>query len=424
MATNDDRKGHTAPPVRPIPRVDPRAEPADDRTTPRPSTIATPSPPSSMTPRPSGSMPPRPSGSMTPRPSSTSIPPASRSMPPESRRPSSKMNIATIDFDIVNAARRIFEGALSLVPGDRVLLILDREREGLATALAETARTTGARCDVVFLEDFALRPITELPPPVRTLLEQAQASVLLVGIERGEQRMRMELIAQVVRLGLRHAHMVGVTRRSLIAGFSVDPARVLDATRAVRMRLRPDSVMRLQTAAGSDLTVKFTPRHRWAEHVGLIRPGRWENLPTGELLTAPASVDGVFVCDASIGGHFEHKGILDRTPVRVEIAQGSVTRATCQDRGLQRQIDEYLRSEPDAARVGTVVIGTNVGMLTPIGEMVCDQNLPGLHLSLGNTFPDITGAEPGALSQLTLTTSGANLDLDGAQLLRAGRYLV
>ena len=77
-----------------------------------------------------------------------------------------------------------------------------------------------------------------------------------------------------------------------------------------------------------------------------------------------------------------------------------------------------------AARVGTVVIGTNVGMLTPIGEMVCDQNLPGLHLSLGNTFPDITGAEPGALSQLTLTTSGADIDLDGTQLLRAGRYLI
>jgi len=56
--------------------------------------------------------------------------------------------------------------------------------------------------------------------------------------------------------------------------------------------------------------------------------------------------------------------------------------------------------------------------------MVCDQNLPGLHLSLGNTFSDITGAEPGALSQLTLTTSGADIDLDGTQLLRAGRYLI
>ena len=334
------------------------------------------------------------------------------------------MSIATIDFDIVNAARRIFEGALSLVPGDRVLLILDREREGLATALAETARTTGARCDVVFLEDFAMRPITELPPPVRTLLEQAQASVLLVGVERGEQPMRMELIEHVVRLRLRHAHMVGVTRRSLIAGFSVDPMRVLDATRAVRMRLRPNSVLHLKTTGGSDLTVKLTPKYRWAEHVGVIRPGRWENLPAGELVTTPDSVDGVFICDASIGGHFDHKGLVDRNPVRVEVAQGAVTRVSCPDRALHRLVEEYLRSEPLAARVGTVVIGTNVGMLTPIGEMVSDQNLPGLHLSLGNTFPDITGAEPGALSQLTMTTSGADMDLDGAQLLRAGRYLV
>lgn len=392
MATEDDRKGPTKPASRPIPRVDPRAEPVGDRA--------------------------------TLRPTGTSLPPPSQSLPPESRRASSKLSIATIDFDIVNAARRIFEGALSLVPGDRLLLILDREREGLAIALAETARTTGARCDVVFLEDFALRPVTTLPLAIRTLLEQAQASVLLVGIERGEQPMRMELIEQVVRLRLRHAHMVGVTRRSLLAGFSVDPMRVLDATRAVRMRLRPDSVLRLRTPSGSDMTVKLTPKHRWVEHVGVIRPGRWENLPAGELVTAPASVDGVFVCDASIGGHFEHKGVLDRTPLRLELAHGAVTRVSCSDRGLQRLVEEYIRSEPLAARVGTVVVGTNVGMLVPIGEMVCDQNLPGLHLSLGNTFPEITGAEPGALSQLTLTTSGADVDLDETQLLRAGRYLV
>jgi len=395
MATEDDRKGQPKPPSRPVPRIDPRAEPVGDRVTLRPS------------------------GNSTTPPA-----PPTRIVTPPSRRPSSKMSIATIDFDIVNAARRIFEGALSLVPGDRVLLILDREREGLATALAETARTTGARCDVVFLEDFAMRPITELPPPVRTLLEQAQASVLLVGVERGEQPMRMELIEHVVRLRLRHAHMVGVTRRSLIAGFSVDPMRVLDATRAVRMRLRPNSVLHLKTTGGSDLTVKLTPKYRWAEHVGVIRPGRWENLPAGELVTTPDSVDGVFICDASIGGHFDHKGLVDRNPVRVEVAQGAVTRVSCPDRALHRLVEEYLRSEPLAARVGTVVIGTNVGMLTPIGEMVSDQNLPGLHLSLGNTFPDITGAEPGALSQLTMTTSGADMDLDGAQLLRAGRYLV
>ncbi|HEX7604224.1 MAG TPA: hypothetical protein VF316_21545, partial [Polyangiaceae bacterium] len=269
MATEDDRKGQPKPPS----RIDPRAEPVGDRVTLRPSD----------------------NGTTPPTPPVRFVTPPTRMVTPMTPRASSRMNIATIDFDIVNAARRIFEGALSLVPGDRVLLILDREREGLATALAETARTTGARCDVVFLEDFAMRPITELPPPIRTLLEQAQASVLLVGIERGEQTMRAELIDQVVRLRLRHAHMVGVTRRSLIAGFSVDPTRVLDATRAVRMRLRPNSVLHLRTNGGSDLTVKLTPKYRWAEHVGVIRPGRWENLPTGELITTPDSVDGVFV---------------------------------------------------------------------------------------------------------------------------------
>lgn len=365
---------------------------------------------------------PPPGGSRPPERPSTH--PFRSSPPPSVRAPSFPSRPVPTDYDLVSAARRVVEGALGVVPGDTLVVATDMQHADLGLALVEAARALGARSLSFELDALDERPFRAVPADVALALEAAQASVLVMSDDEQEGHFRREFLGLVREHKLRHAHMVGVTRRSLIAGFSVDPTRVLDATRAVRMRLRPDSTLHLKTTGGSDLTVKLSPKYRWAEHVGVIRPGRWENLPTGELLTTPESVDGVFVCDASIGGHFVHKGLIDRTPVRLEIAQGVVTRATCVDRALQRSVEEYLRSEPLAARVGTVVVGTNVGMLTPIGEMVCDQNLPGLHLSLGNTFSDITGAEPGALSQLTLTTSGADIDLDGTQLLRAGRYLL
>ena len=132
--------------------------------------------------------------------------------------------------------------------------------------------------------------------------------------------MRHELLEAVKTLSLRHAHMVGISRKSLIAGFSVDHARVLAMTRAVRTRLRPDSLFRVRTPAGTDLEVRLDASMRWSEHVGVIRPGKWENLPSGKLSTCPGSVRGVFVADASMGEQFgQGVGVLDRTPVRVEL---------------------------------------------------------------------------------------------------------
>jgi hypothetical protein len=58
------------------------------------------------------------------------------------------------------------------------------------------------------------------------------------------------------------------------------------------------------------------------------------------------------------------------------------------------------------------------------GEIVSDQNLPGLHIGFGATFPELTGAAWDATTQLPMTATGADVDLDGAPLLRQGRYLV
>jgi leucyl aminopeptidase (aminopeptidase T) len=337
----------------------------------------------------------------------------------------SAMRLSEIDFDLVNAGRRILDGALGIVPGERVVIVVDRERKDLATALVEVTHTIGATAEVVDLADLGARPLRRLPEKLEAILRAAQASVFLAGIDDGEQSMRWELQQFVRANSLRHAHMIGATRRSLIAGFSVDPSRILDATRAVRTRLRPDSTLRLRSTAGSDLEVKLDPRHRWAEHVGVIRPGRSEFLPSGKLVTTPADVNGVFVVNASIGGQAgAAAGLLERIPVRVEIEAGVCKSVRCVDRALQRGLEEFLRREHNLDRVGLVILGTNVGILRSVGEAVCDENIPGLHLAFGCPFPDQTGASWSTRTQLTMTGAAADVDLDGAALLRSGRYMV
>jgi hypothetical protein len=71
-----------------------------------------------------------------------------------------------------------------------------------------------------------------------------------------------------------------------------------------------------------------------------------------------------------------------------------------------------------------VVLGTNIGMHEATGEVVSDQNVPGLHLAFGATLADQTGASWDAPTQLSMAGTQADVDLDGAPLLRQGRYLV
>jgi aminopeptidase len=335
------------------------------------------------------------------------------------------LRLGAIDFDLASASRRVIEGALGVVRGERVVLIVDRSRRDVGAALLEVARDIGADPIVHELEPHGERPVRLLPEPIRSALGRAQASLVNVGFDDGEIGMRHELLDAVKALSLRHAHMIGISRKSLIAGFSVDHARILSTTRAVRTRLRHDSRLRLRTPAGTDLEVRLDPTTRWAEHVGVIRPGKWENLPSGKLTTCPAFVKGVFVADASMGGQFgQGLGLLDRTPIRIEIEGSFCREVRCSDRSIQREVESFLRREHNLARVGGMCLGTNVGILTPTGEVVADQNLPGLHITFGSGAADQTGATWSTRAQLPLTCAGGDVDLDGVPLLRAGRYMV
>lgn len=329
------------------------------------------------------------------------------------------------DFDLLNATQRIVEGALGVVSGERLVVVLDSSQREMAGAFEQVARAADADLVVLELETLAPRPHVKLHPQVRSALAGAQASVFMARAQDGEAGMASELLDLVAVKALRHAHMVGVSRDSLLAGFSVDLARVTQVTRGVRAKMRPDSVLRVRSALGTDLTVKLEPKRRWFECGGLVRPGQREPLPPGRLVTAPSEVSGTFVCDGSIGEPGRSPGRLDARAVRFEISAGTVRRVTCLDRAVLTATEAFLKGEALADRVGAVVLGTNVGITRPTGDIACDQNLPGLHLSLGSSLPELTGAHiASARRTLLATIACCDIDLDGAPLMRAGRYLV
>jgi hypothetical protein len=333
----------------------------------------------------------------------------------------------TIDFALIGAGRRIIESALSVVPGERVVIVFDEAREAVASPLVDAAELVQARPQAFVLEQLGTRPITRVPDVLREALAEAQASVLLIGIDDPlEQPFRREFVHLVDTLKLRHAHLVGVTRKALVGGFNVEPSRIVDMTRQVRTRLIGKSELHYTTSYGTDLTVTLPPDARWGEQVGIIRPGRWENLPAGHIFVHPANVKGTYVANASIDIAVPNHttSLLTSPPVRFEIEGGQCKSVTCGDTELAAHIARHLKSVENLDRIGQIVLGTNPGLASPIGEVVYDACVPGMHLVFGWSNPKSTGAPWVAQGILVANGAGGDLDVDGQAVMRAGRYLV
>ena len=101
--------------------------------------------------------------------------------------------------------------------------------------------------------------------------------------------------------------------------------------------------------------------------------------------------------------------------------RGSLTRldgspdAADQLRGV---VDEHVGGR----RVGQLGLGTNTGVIAPIGALLQDLKLPGAHLVLGHTCPEVTGARFDSDIEVPLLVRRASVSVDGVPVLTNGRY--
>jgi aminopeptidase len=327
------------------------------------------------------------------------------------------------NFGLVSPAIRIVSGSLGLVFGERLVVFCDRSRVPLAQALIDVAEELKARAQLVVLEDVELPREDGLLDYVLELLSDAQASVLLLGTEHSRP-IRQAFVEATERLRIRHAHMIGLSQRGFVEGFAADPSRLADMLQAVGRRLAGARKLSYRTPAGTQLEIVMPSDARWTERGQLIRPGKFSNLPGGQLNALCEAVDGVYVADGSSNVAFAGSGDLRSNPVSFTIARGVVERVACSSAAVKKDVEAFLESEEHMHRVGHLVIGANPGVLGPIGEVMVDACAPGLQIVFGWTNRTVTGASWSTQASLALAGSSGDLDVDGAALLRGGRYVL
>ena len=327
--------------------------------------------------------------------------------------------------DLVPGARNAVHTCLRLKPAERVILITDEATLEIASALAAEVAAVGSPLEVHVLERLGTRPMAAMPAPVLESLERCDVSIYAAQPQTGELATRIAMTDVVNRRRIRHAHMVSISRRIMLEGMRADFEEVDRLSTRVLERAKKAQRIRARSKGGSDLEASFDPEIRWLKTSGIISPEKWANLPGGEVLTAPARVDGVYVVDGVVGDYLcARYGDLEATPVTLTVEDSRLVDVKCDRREVTEDVRRYTAQHENSARVGEFALGTNLAVRSIIGNILQDEKIPGLHIAFGHPYSEHTGARWSCRSHLDVVGRHFDVWFDGEQVMADSRFLV
>jgi aminopeptidase len=336
-----------------------------------------------------------------------------------------KRESVSFDPEYRQGARNAVQVCLRVQPDEKVCVITDEVTLEIAAAIVSELETTGAPYNVWVLEDWAERPLKDLPQEIVEDLETSQVSIFAVQAQRNELRSRMQMTDVVNRRKIRHAHMVNINRQIMLEGMRADFQKVDRLSAKVVAMVRKAQRVRAKTSAGTDLTAELNPNYRWLKTSGIITPEKWGNLPGGEIFTTPGEVNGTFVIDGVVGDYLCAKfGNLRETPLTIQMKQNRLTEAHSDNRELEDDFWKYTHTDENSDRVGEFAIGTNIDLKDVIGQILQDEKYPGVHIAFGNPYGAHTGAEWDSSTHIDVVGRKFNIWVDDQQIMQDGKFLV
>jgi leucyl aminopeptidase (aminopeptidase T) len=324
------------------------------------------------------------------------------------------------DPAIAIGARNAVVTCLGVKPKETVAIVTHRgEVAPIAAALLTAVTDAGARAEAFVVspnEASDSRYVRALVGHVAT----ADASILVSAIEGG---LPIDLRRRLVEVGTtsrRHGHMIGITAAMMSQAMCADYAEVERVSRWLAKKLTPNAKIVASTASGTELEIAMEPNATVVVGSGVLTGPGWTNLPGGEVFGVPATVDGTLVADGGIwmpeGGELP---LSFRTKIVFE--RGEIVRLDGASEPCAR-LEAALQASNGGRRVGQVGFGTNTGVLAPIGALLQDLKLPGFHLSLGHTCPEVTNASWDSDVEIPLLTRRASVTIDGTAVITNGKF--
>ena len=323
---------------------------------------------------------------------------------------------------------------LKVKPEDSVLIVADGPSKDIGMAIRQKSLeiTDKVRFFNLDLPSYGGRPLKAMPTSLVDAIKNTTAAFFVAGPMEGElETLRgpfLLMIVQKARLG----HMVGVNDIIMKTGMCVDYDKVAKITNRLHEMVAKAETIKVTSPAGTDFTATFDSGMKWIPCTGIIeKTGEWDNLPSGEVFTAPKTFQGRLVIDGTIGDWIEMKyqGKVDyrKTPLIIDVESemgGSyIKKVECSHKELLADFNAYVNSEPNASRIGEIGLGTNVFLKELVDNILQDEKFSTVHVAFGDPYHEKTGATWASDYHIDLLMRKCSIWLDGRQIMKEGKYI-
>jgi len=332
------------------------------------------------------------------------------------------------DDKLRKGARQAVVNCMKIRPEDNVIIVGDSQSKMIMNALADASLEITKNVKLFYLEDYGKRPLRQLPKEIADAAGWSTATFYTASSMPGE---KVSLRKPIIKLatakkGSRQAHMPDVNVKIMKTGMLSDYAVIQKLSRRLYNLAKNAKEIKVVTDAGTFIVAEFSSKIKWIISDGDItkRVMRWGNLPSGEVYTSPLNVNGVFVVDGVLGDWLGPKyGSMERQPLKLTIKNSRVVNAECRNKKLLAEFNDYIRQDSNANRIGEFAIGTNIGLKKLIGEMLQDEKFPGIHMAVGDSYPEDTGSGWGSKAHCDAVISKATIVVDGKMIMKEGKFI-
>ncbi|MEM3341537.1 MAG: aminopeptidase [Thermoplasmata archaeon] len=310
-------------------------------------------------------------------------------------------------MDPVIAAGNALKYVLEAVAGEKVLIICDDIKKDIGRCFAHGALEIGLQTRLAVLSTDTPTPRKEIPLHVLEMVKSMEPDIVITILKGGAEEVafRVKLIQYVTRVRRRLGHCPGITMDMLTIGAlaleEADYKKLHEETRALLANLQDVISARLQTPAGTDVTMNLKGRDFFTDTFLDWKTLKWMNLPVGEVIAGPVenSLQGRFVCDLAMGG----RGRIAH-PIVFQCEKGRAVSYESEDKEALEEVRKTLSYDSLSNAVGEFAIGLNPAARV-MPEFLETEKVRGTsHIAFGHNL-DYPGGQNSSATHLDFLVS-------------------
>lgn len=317
------------------------------------------------------------------------------------------------NIQMAKGARTVVEKCAGVKPGEKVVIVTERNRFQMAEILGAAVYAAAAEPVIVVMSP---REVDGQEPPEAVAAAMSKADVFLCVVNRSITH--THAVKNATLAGARGLVMTHFSEDMLVhGGIEADFPSIAPICKAMAKALAGSKDVHLTTPHGTDL--RFSAKGRRGNALyGVVEPGEFSTIPTIEANVSPleGTAQGRIVADASVP--YLNIGVL-REPVICEVVDGYITEMRGGEEAeiLKKDLDS--KEDPEVYNIAELGVGLNPHCYF-CGFMLEDEGVWGsVHIGIGTSIT--LGGTVKAKSHYDLIMTGATLVADGKTLLKDGQ---